>query len=104
LAAEADEERAKRAARVRELTFSTDDGSLFVRIFPNDGGGGATAVLVGRPERSAAERGQRVTNSEGGPPQFRVFLRIDDDEYSFDPDGTASLPNFPAAALSIIVR
>lgn len=92
---------------VRELTLSSDDNRLIVRIFPNDGGAGATAVLVGSPEPpDPSERAQVSAAAEpadaGSLP--RVLLRIDEEEYSFDERGIASLPGFPAAAVSIVLR
>jgi len=91
---------------VPELTLSSDDNLLIVRIFPNEGGAGATAVLVGDAE--AATVRSAPSGPAPGPPEpgsrKRILLRVNESEYSFDERGTASLPDFPAASVSIVIR
>lgn len=68
----------------RVLTMASGDHRYIVRIFPNEGGAGATAVLVG------SERG--------------LVLRLSGVEYAFDENGMAQLPSFPGSEIELLVR
>jgi hypothetical protein len=91
---------------VPELTLTSDDRRLIVRIFPNEGGAGATAVLVGDAEAATARSVSPGTAPGPAEPprRGRILLRVDESEYVFDESGTASLPGFPAASVSIVIR
>jgi hypothetical protein len=74
------------------LTLTTDDERFLVRIFPNEGGGGATAVLL--------------PGEDGGPasePQERLRIRFAGRDYFFDKHHRAALPAFPASEIELLL-
>jgi hypothetical protein len=78
--------------QTRMLTLITDDDRFLVRIFPDEEGDGAKAVLV-----FAAQ----------GPPQpqeVRPALRVSGIDYEFDEEGIARLPQFPGADVALVLR
>jgi hypothetical protein len=86
------------------LTLATQDQRYVVRIFPNQDGSGATAVLLGADAAPEAQvRGTeqgRVGREAAGPP---VFLRVSGVDYPFDERGYAHLVGFPAEEIALIV-
>jgi len=89
------------------LTLATADQSYIVRIFANQGGPGATAILVGTDaESSVPESG--VSSDRASAPQRsasppRVLLRVSGVQYDFGPDGVVRLPEFPLTQISLIL-
>lgn len=77
----------------RVLTLGSDDGRFLVRIFPNESGNQATAVLVNE-EVPGEWKGLRP----------RPFLRIGGREYAFDAQDIARLPVFPVETIELIYR
>jgi hypothetical protein len=73
-------------AQTMDVTLSTEDGSLYVRIFPIAGGKGAHAVLL-----SPADA------------QDSVSLRIGGVAYPFDDSGIVEIPEFPTTDIQLIV-
>ncbi len=73
-------------AAARVLTLTTDDERFVVRIFANEGGEGATAILLG-------------IDAPAG-----LALRIAGKDYSFDANGQAQLPAFPGEAVGLVRR
>lgn len=82
-----------RPPQTRVLTLMTDDDRYLVRIFPNEEGEGATAILVSV---------QGEGDSPGGSP--RPSLRLAGIDYEFDGENIARLPRFPSSDLSLVVR
>ncbi len=81
----------------RVRTFISDSGVYVVRIFPNEKGRGATAVIIHTDE--AGEKHQGV--APGTP---KPFLRFDGLEISFDGNGSASLDSSPDGTVELILR
>jgi len=80
------------AWETRVLTLSSGDDRFLVRIFPNESGEGATAVLV-----------NEEAPVEGSGVRPRPFLRVGAVEYAFD--GTvARLPAFPVEGIELTYR
>ncbi len=77
------------------ISLSTRDGRYLVRIFRNKEGEGATAVLLQTHEPDDAGQGQSGQ---------QISLSIDGEDYTFDTDGTARLPAFPAKPPSLVLR
>lgn len=86
------------AAASLVLTLTTQDQRYVVRIFPNQGGTGATAVLLGESSRSGKPRLGSSLRKAG------FSLRVGEDEYWFDENGYAHLTAFPAGAIALIVK
>ncbi len=68
----------------RVLTLTTSDDRFLVRILPNNPGPGATAILY--------------------PARGGVTIEIDGKSFAFDETGTATLPGFPGADISLVLR
>ncbi len=68
----------------RVLTLTTSDDRFLVRILPNNPGPGATAILY--------------------PARGEVTIEIDGKSFAFDENGTAALPGFPGADISLVLR
>jgi hypothetical protein len=66
------------------LTLTTSDGRFIVRIFPNEPGPGATAILY--------------------PTRLGATIEIDGMRYAFGEDGSAALPGFPGADISLVLH
>jgi hypothetical protein len=75
------------------LTLSSGDGCFLVRIFPNESGEGASAVLV-----------HEGVSREESTVHPRPFLRIGGVEYAFDAQDVARLPAFPAETIELVYR
>jgi hypothetical protein len=75
------------------ISLSTKDGRFLVRIFRDEKGGGATAVLL---------RNEAVP-AVGNVPAPGVSLVIDGTDYPFDSAGIVQLPTFPAAPPCLVV-
>jgi hypothetical protein len=76
---------------VAVLTLVAEDDSFLVRIFPNEGGEGATAVLLS---------GQVA---QIPPERIRARIRVGGREYEFDGAGRAALPSFPASKIELLL-
>lgn len=83
---------ASRPEQSRVLTLITDDDRYYVRIFPDDEGVGAKAVLV----LAAQETPQ--------PEEARPALRVSGIEYEFDEAGIARLPHFPGEDVALVLQ
>jgi len=81
----------------RTRTFISDSGIYVVRIFPNENGRGATAVILHTDEGGEDHEGV----APGTP---RPFLRFDGLEVSFDKNGSASLDSVPDGTVELILR
>jgi hypothetical protein len=84
------------------LTLSTDDGRYVVRVFPQEGGRGAVAVLIraADPESPAEQSG----DGDAGGGGSCLFLRIGNRDLPFDEKGMLTLPEFPAKDIALIIR
>jgi hypothetical protein len=86
------------------LTLATQDQRYVVRIFPNQDGSGATAVLLGgdaAPEAQAGGTEQGQVDRVAVGPNF--FLRVAGVDYPFDGKGYARLGGLPAEEIALIV-
>ncbi len=84
------------------LTLGSPDGRILVRIFPDESGRGATAILLRdeTPDVGDAPQAGRSGSEAGGA----IVLRIGDADYPFDKDGIALLPAFPSCPLRLVIR
>jgi len=86
-------EQARHLAARPELTLTTEDERMYVRILPRTSGRGAVAVLLlSREEDGAA----------GDPTRFG--LEVSRRHYWFDSDGLATLPSMPGEAVQLVER
>jgi len=81
------------AWETRVLTLSSFDDRFLVRIFPNESGEGATAVLV-----------NEEAPVEGSGVRPRPFLRAGGVEYPFDVQDVARLAAFPVEGIELVYR
>lgn len=81
----------------RTRTFISDSGIYVVRIFPNENGKGATAVIIHTDEGGEDHEGV----AKGTP---KPFLRFNGLEISFDESGSASLDSVPDGTVELILR
>jgi hypothetical protein len=81
------------AWETRVLTLSSGDDRFLVRIFPNESGEGATAVLVNED-----------APVEGSGVRPRPFLRVGGVEYAFDAQDVARLAAFPVEGIELVYR
>ncbi len=81
-----------RPAQTRVLTLVTEDDRFLVRIFPDEEGGGATAILVSLPESDADAAGA-----------IRPILRLEGTDYGFDESRTVRLPHFPTSEIALFL-
>lgn len=77
------------------LTIATEDGRFFVRIFPNESGKGATAVLQGDP--------QQLCGGPAEPARRRLVLRVGGVDYPFNEDQVAALPDLPSCDVALVL-
>lgn len=86
------------------LTLATQDDRFVVRIFPNQDGPGATAVLL-TADSASSEPG--VTPTDGaahkGEAALGVRLRVAGVEYSFNEKGYARLAEFPVEEVALLL-
>ncbi len=82
----------------RVLTLTTENNQFLVRIFPDESGEGAYAVLL--PSQTPGTG----TQHQPGRSVPRVFLRVGDIDSPFDERGTARLAAFPSEPVSVILR
>ena len=85
------------------LTLSSSDGRYLVRIFPNQTGGGATAVLMRESRTAGAEQEPPGSNRRSDAEARTVHLRVSGREYAFDANDYAFLPEFPAQDVELIL-
>ncbi len=77
------------------LSLESVDGRYVVRIFTQEPGPGAVAVLLHSEPQDV---------SRGGEKAPKLFLQMGDEQYPFAEDGTARLPRFPADRIALVVE
>lgn len=77
------------------ISLASKDGRYLVRIFRNEEGEGATAVLL---------RTQEPDDGEDNEADSGISLSLDGKDYRFDAEGTVKLPAFPATPPSLVLR
>lgn len=84
--------------QTRVLTLATTDERYLVRIFPNESGVGATAVLIQfHPPENELEPALAPRDSE-------IVLQVDGVDFRFDEQGIALLPGFPTGGVTLVLR
>ncbi|MBP6876081.1 MAG: hypothetical protein KBD56_08430 [Candidatus Eisenbacteria bacterium] len=88
-------EKSEIASEPPVLSLESVDGRHVVRIFAQEPGPGAVAVLLQSEPQDV---------SRGGEKAPKLFLQVGDEQYPFVEDGTARLPRFPADRIALVVR